>query len=138
MAGILFILIMSATITISMVAGIWKIEERHGREGFGGPGNGKGYMGERNQPSSASANTNPQEMLLIDWCFENEASPDCVSEKLGLGFEDMEKTLAQISADKGIQTDMLMQIASGCIGSGSDHFEGGGYREEGEIEKDED
>lgn len=137
MAGILFILALSLTITVSMVTGIWKIEERHGREGFGGPGNGKGYMGGRNQLSATKANADPKEMLLIDWCFENEASPDCVSEKLGLGFEDMEKTLAQISASKGVESNTLIQMASGCIGSGSGHFEGGDNREE-DTDKDED
>ncbi len=132
MAGILFILVLSVTITVSMVAGIWKIEERHGREGFGG--GGKGFMGGRNQPSAAGISKNPQEMQLIEWCFENGASPECVSEKLGLSFEDMEKSLAKISADKGTKTDALIQMASGCIGSGSDHFEGGDFREENDLD----
>lgn len=129
MAGILFILVLSVTITVAMVSGVWKVEERHGREGFGGPGGGKGFMGGRNQSSASGANTDPKEMTLIDWCFQNEASPECVAEKLNLDFEDMEKSLATISADKGIQVDTLIQMASGCTGSGSDHFEGGEDRE---------
>lgn len=129
MAGILFILVLSVTITISMVTGIWKIEERHGREGFGGPGEGRGFAGGRNQTSAYGAKTDPKEMPLIDWCFQNEASPECVAEKLNLEFEDMEKTIARISADKGIQSDALIQMASGCAGSSSDHFQGGEDRE---------
>ena len=117
LAGLLFILVLSVTITFSMVVGIWKIE---GREE--GEFRDEGFRGDRT-PHSAS--TNPNEQTMIDWCFQNQISPKCAVEQLGLSFEDMEKTIAEVAKSKGISLDKMKELTSGCAENGNQPDKGG-------------